>query len=78
MEILQGKYRDLAVHLTKDTQSELEKVRVLFRWLTSLDLHALVYRTGNDLPEPGTPLEGLLEIHWSMSNHAHFFARVAR
>lgn len=76
--ILESTYQELAQHLTQNAYSDLEKVRVLFRWLTGVQLQNLVQEAGNDLPPPDSPMEGLLEIHWKMGNHAHFFARLAR
>ena len=77
-DLLQGSYEGLTIHLTKDAPSDLEKVRVLFRWLASVNLQHLVQEAGGELPPQDSPMEGLLEIHWGMGNHAHFFARIAR
>ncbi|ELU12390.1 hypothetical protein CAPTEDRAFT_227321 [Capitella teleta] len=77
-DVMQGSYEGLATQLTKTAHSELEKAWVLFRWLSGVNLQHLVQEAGNELPPQDSPVQGLLEIHWRLSNHAHFFARLAR
>ena len=70
-------FDELAEYLLEDCTTDLEKVRALFIFTTSLDINK-IQETLQKLPEQGTPLDYLLKIHWQMGNHAHFFAQLAR
>jgi hypothetical protein len=78
IDIMRGSFEELSTFLTKKAKSEFAKVRVLFRWLAGVSLDHIMQEAGNELPPQDSPMEGLLEIHWGMGNHAHFFARLAR
>ena len=67
----------VADYLTRSSRNDMDKVRAIFRWIASVDVSALQYRTV-ELPVSGTPLDYLLKINWKMGNHANFTAQLAR
>ena len=70
-------FEELGQYLIQDCQTDLQRVRSLFIFITSLDIGKME-DTLQRLPEQGTPLDYLLKIHWQMGNHAHFLAQLAR
>ena len=75
--IIYGNFDEVAHYLTKNCKNDIEKVRSLFTWTTSIDISSL-QSSLEKLPDAGTPLDYLLRIHWQMGNHAHFFAQICR
>lgn len=71
---------DFAKYLAEPCETDLEKVRSFYRWLTSVDLshlEATVSAHGVP-PEENTPLEYLLKIHMDAGSHAQLFAALCR
>ena len=76
-DILYGDFAVVTEYLTKNTTNDVQKARVLFTWATSIDIASLQSEL-EELPEEGTPLHYLLQIHWKMGNHAHLFTKLCR
>ena len=76
-EVLYGSFKEVAKWLTQKFETNIEKLRALFIWASSIDVAGL-QQSLEELPAEGTPLDYLLRIHWQMGNHAHFFAQLCR
>ena len=76
-DLLYKSFEDLAKHLTAKCKTDMEKIRALFIFTTSIDVKQLESSL-EKLPEQGTPLDYLLKIQWQLGNHAHFFAQLSR
>ena len=70
-----GTLEDLVRHLTEGCQTEMSKLRSIFTWLTSIDIPSLEHVV-ETLPDPHTPLDYLLKLHWRLTNYAYFFAQL--
>ena len=71
-DLMYKSFEDVADYLCKVASTDMQKLRALFTWLTSVNVSHL-QKTLLEVPEPRTPLDCLLKIHWEMSNHAHVF-----
>ncbi|XP_013404637.1 uncharacterized protein LOC106169650 isoform X2 [Lingula anatina] len=68
-------FPELIQYLTEGASNDVAKVRAIFQWIASIDIHGM----GMDsLPPQKTPLEYLLKIKWNMGNHAHLFFSLCR
>lgn len=70
-----GSLKELVSYLTEDAPDDLAKLRSLFSWFTSIDVPSLQHVMAR-LPDPQTPLDFLLKLHWKLTNHAYFFAQL--
>ncbi|XP_013404632.1 uncharacterized protein LOC106169646 [Lingula anatina] len=68
-------FPQLIQYLTEGASNDVAKVRAIFQWVTSIDIHGMGMES---LPPQKTPLESLLKIKWNMVNHAHLFFTLCR
>ncbi|KAL8579137.1 hypothetical protein ACOMHN_036076 [Nucella lapillus] len=70
-------FTDLIWHLVYSTnfRTELEKVRVIFRWMTSKNMHAMTFKDGAG---PGSPEEVLLSFKNKQGTYARSFEVLCR
>ncbi|XP_076461449.1 uncharacterized protein LOC143293941 [Babylonia areolata] len=70
-------FTDLIWHLVYSTgfRTELEKVRVIFRWMTSKNMHAITFRDG---AKPGSPEDVLLSFQNKQGTYARTFEVLCR
>jgi transglutaminase-like putative cysteine protease len=74
---LYGNFRAVMRYLTNNYQTDLEKLRSLFVWVTSINAKQIEHCLQR-LPARNTPLEAILRIHWKMGDYAHFFVQLCR
>ncbi|OWF35540.1 uncharacterized protein LOC110442809 isoform X2 [Mizuhopecten yessoensis] len=70
--VLMGSFKDLIKYLTaNENWDDVAKARAIFRWVTSIDVFALVVE---EEPPPQSPLEYFLKIKNNLGNHAHLIS----
>ncbi|KAL5022837.1 hypothetical protein ScPMuIL_001992 [Solemya velum] len=74
-ELLVSTFQELVKYLVKSPEHEdwddIQKVRCLFRWMTSIDVFNL---KSNDEPQLHSPLEYFFKIQQNQGNHAHLMS----
>ncbi|XP_025109760.1 uncharacterized protein LOC112573518 isoform X2 [Pomacea canaliculata] len=71
-KLLLGTFRELVVYLTSNPDwDDLEKVRAIFRWVTSVDVFSL--EENGEAPKQ-SPMDYFFKIRNNLGNHAHLFS----
>ena len=75
--MLYSSLSDLAAYLTRRCNTDIEYARAIFRFVTSVNVDA-VLEDLDETPVEGSGMETLLKIQMHMSNHAMLFRDIAR
>ncbi|CAH1787326.1 unnamed protein product [Owenia fusiformis] len=76
--IIARNFADTVAYLIEGCTTQVDQIRAIFRWITSVDVDSLAL---DDLPPSGSPLMYMYKIKWQMGNHArllHAFCRYAK